>query len=132
MVVKLSPSDRRNLIDLFFAVVENDGRKVGRLMIERSNSDARTVDADGFMNALQRIVNTVNQEGLLLNSTDVGGLLKEILSLCYKHNVKLDSNFASIMIAIIVIEGLGRRLDPNINILQYAAPYIMKAKLFYR
>ena len=129
LCVKLSPKDRINLVDLFVAVVENDGRRVGRLMIDRSNSQEKVVDVDGFMKAMIDIVSSVNRKGLLLDNVDIGLLLKTILMLCYKHNVKLDSNFVSIMVAIIIIEGLGRRLDPTINILQHAAPYIIKAKM---
>ena len=129
LVVDLSPKDRRNLVDLFFAVIENDGRKVGQLMIDRSNSQGEVVDINGFMDSMHEIVSNVNKKGLLLNDIDIGFLLKAIMILCYKHSVKLDSNFASIMVAIIVIEGLGRRLDPTLNILQFAAPFILRAKM---
>lgn len=40
--------------------------------------------------------------------------------------VKLESNFASIVFAIMVLEGLGRSLDPNLDILDLAKPLLLK------
>lgn len=40
--------------------------------------------------------------------------------------VRIDPNFTSVMMAIMVIEGLGRSLDPNLDILAYAKPCLMK------
>ena len=40
--------------------------------------------------------------------------------------VKLESNFASMVIAIMVLEGLGRSLDPNLDILEMAKPLLLR------
>lgn len=40
--------------------------------------------------------------------------------------VKLESNFASIVFAIMVLEGLGRSLDPSLDILELAKPLLLK------
>lgn len=42
--------------------------------------------------------------------------------------VKLESRFASVVTAIAVLEGVGRSLDPDLNILQAALPVVAKAK----
>jgi predicted unusual protein kinase regulating ubiquinone biosynthesis (AarF/ABC1/UbiB family) len=55
-------------------------------------------------------------------------LIGTILSLCGKHRVKLESNFVSVIIAIAVLEGVGRGLDPDVNILRAALPVLVKAK----
>jgi aarF domain-containing kinase len=47
--------------------------------------------------------------------------------LCYTHQVKLESKFVAVVIAIGVLEGLGRRLDPEIDIILRAAPYVLRA-----
>ena len=129
LVVSLQPSDRRNLIDLFKAVITNDGYAVGKLMVERSRSTSSIQDAEGFAVAMRDIVQDVHQSGLTLGRIGVSALLQKVLGLCYKHQVKLESRFASVIVAMGVVEGLGRQLDPNIDILQKAAPYVMRASL---
>lgn len=44
----------------------------------------------------------------------------------FLFQVKLESNFASIVVAIMVLEGLGRSLDPTLDILEAAKPFLLK------
>lgn len=59
----------------------------------------------------------------------VGVLIQEVLKLCLRYRVKLESHFASIMLAVGVLEGVGRSLDPQMNILTAATPIIAKSRL---
>lgn len=74
-------------------------------------------------------VSEVHQSGLTLGKVGVGALLHRVLALCYKHRVKLESNFVSVVLAIGILEGLGRRLNPDCDILRLAAPYVLSASL---
>jgi aarF domain-containing kinase len=56
----------------------------------------------------------------------VSQLLHRVLNLCYKHRVRLESNFSSVILSIGVIEGLGMQLDPDADVVQRAAPYILR------
>ena len=44
----------------------------------------------------------------------------------FLFQVKLESNFASVVFAIMVLEGLGRSLDPKLDILEAARPFLLK------
>ena len=109
MTVELLPQDRKNFIDLFHAVMNNNGKQVGMLMIERSRG-GRCKDAEKFSNELGRLVNEIHASGLSLGRIGISALLQQVLILCYQHQVKLESRFSSVIIAIGVLEGLGRRL----------------------
>ena len=126
IAVELGPDDRRNFIDLFNAVINNDGKRVGSLMIERSRG-RYCHDPEGFSVAMGKIVSEVHAAGLSLGRIGISSLLQNVLVLCYRHQVKLESHFSSVIIAIGILEGLGRRLDHDINILAIATPYILKA-----
>ncbi|XP_056138201.1 uncharacterized aarF domain-containing protein kinase 2 isoform X2 [Lampris incognitus] len=56
----------------------------------------------------------------------VADLLSRVFGLLITHKVKLESNFASIVFAIMVLEGLGRSLDPDLDILELAKPLLLK------
>jgi aarF domain-containing kinase len=49
----------------------------------------------------------------------------------FLFQVKLESNFASIVFAIMVLEGLGRSLDPKLDILEVAKPFLLKGPSSY-
>lgn len=95
-------------------------------MVERSPTQ-KCIDQEGFAQEMSDIVAHIHKAGLSLNTSGVGILLQKLLISCYNHQVKLESKFSSVLIAIGVIEGLGRQLDDNLDILQTAMPYILKA-----
>ena len=126
IVAELHEADRDNFISLFKAVITNDGKNVGKLMIERSRGSINDViDREGFENGMSDIVEEVFQNGLSLGRIGIGDLLQRVLVLCFKHHVKLESNFVSVIVAIGVLEGLGRRLDPDVDLIGLATPYIL-------
>lgn len=128
LVVVLEPEDRKNFIELFTCIVKNNGRHAGELMISRSRDGGKSCkDPIAFHNAIEELVNKVHGIGLRLGGLGLGDVLRNVLSLCYEYNVKLESRFVSVIIALCVCEGLGRRLDPDVDILKRAAPFILKA-----
>jgi aarF domain-containing kinase len=50
-------------------------------------------------------------------------LLTGMLDKIRDNNMKLDGEFATLLTNIVVLEGMARDLDPNINILKCAIPY---------
>jgi len=137
LVVQLQPHDKKNFVSLFKAVLDNDGREAARLMIEHMSSTPNSnqpamqmvVDPEGFQDKMAALVDDVHRQGLLLSKVSVGSLLKQVLQNCYEHHVKLESRFVSIVLSIILAEGLGRQLDPDINIIDRARPFIARAAM---
>eukprot|EP01038_Epipyxis_sp_PR26KG_P015828 gene15828-21442_t len=132
LVITLKPIDRRNFVDLFHSVIMNDGERVGRLMIERSRDSTHVIDPHGFTQEMKLIVNEMYNSGFALGKIGISSLLFRVLRLCYKHQVKLESRYSTILVAIGVLEGLGRELDPDVDIIKVAIPYIMRAALLYK
>ncbi len=129
LVVSLNDDDRSNLIDLFKAVITNNGAMVGQLMVDRSRRAVKVVDPDGFCREMGIIIDDVYQRGMQLGQIGVSALLQKVLILCFKHQVKLEPRFASVIIAMGVVEGLGRKLDPTLDIIAGVTPYVMRASV---
>jgi len=133
---ELTREDRRNFLALFKAVIDDDGGAAARMMIEESRefvlpsgqkTKLRPVDQEKFEAKMQKLVHEARTRGLLLGREGVSGLLHSVLSLCYEHRVKLEPHFVSVVLSVAIMEGLGRRLDPDIDLLARAAPFIAKA-----
>ncbi|XP_078272899.1 putative aarF domain-containing protein kinase 2 isoform X2 [Rhinoraja longicauda] len=56
----------------------------------------------------------------------VAGLLSKILEALIVHKVKVDSSFASVIFAIMALDGLSRSLDPELDLLQVVRPMLLK------
>ena len=119
--------DRKNFIDVFYAFVRKDGDHLGRIMCERSRGSMPIIDQKGFEKGMSDVVSLMHREGI--EKVGVGAMMQRVFSLCYQHQVKLESRYASFIIAVSIMEGLVRQLDPEINILSKATPYIIKAAM---
>ena len=133
LAVSLSPNDRRNLVDLFRAVILNEGEEAGRLMVERARYE-RCSQVEGgveaFSKGVGQLVNEFHdnrKKGLTLGAVRIGSLLSRVLDLCRVHQVEIDPAMANIVISTLVLEGLGRSLEPNLNLLDFALPFVLRA-----
>jgi predicted unusual protein kinase regulating ubiquinone biosynthesis (AarF/ABC1/UbiB family) len=52
-------------------------------------------------------------------------LLGRVLDLCRVHGVEIDPAMASVVISTLVLEGLGRSLSPELNLIDFARPFVL-------
>ncbi|XP_038063313.1 uncharacterized aarF domain-containing protein kinase 2-like [Patiria miniata] len=123
IVAQLSEYDRQNFRDVFTNVLLGKGEVVAELFLQHTMH--RCPDEAKFKADMADLVNLAHQQTVKLGMMQVGVLLEDLFSLMIKHKVKLNGNFASIMLAMMVLEGLGRSLDPNLDILDAARPVLL-------
>jgi len=127
----LGPADQKNLIDLFRAVILNNGYHAGKLMVERAKYE-RCSQVEGgveaFANGVGALVSEFHDRrktGLTLGAVHIGSLLSRVLDLCRVHGVEIDPSMASIVLSTLVLEGLGRSLHPDLNLIDFAIPFVL-------
>eukprot|EP01104_Vermistella_antarctica_P013229 TRINITY_DN3975_c0_g1_i1.p1 TRINITY_DN3975_c0_g1~~TRINITY_DN3975_c0_g1_i1.p1 ORF type:complete len:765 (+),score=117.48 TRINITY_DN3975_c0_g1_i1:186-2480(+) len=137
LVTVLSRQDRRNFIDLFRAVAEGNGRLGAQLMIERqprvrkgSDDTDKKESVDPVM--MERFKDEMEElfaytTRVPLKDIPVAPLMGRILSLCRQYHVTLDSSFATLVVAVMVLEGIGRQLNADFNLFEEALPMLTKA-----
>ena len=131
IAVSLNPTDQKNLKDLFRAVILNNGNQAGRLMVERAKYERCTSVPGGkeaFAAGVEAIVSEFHDRrkgGLTLGAVRIGSLLGSVLDLCRIHGVEIDPAMASIVISTLVLEGLGRSLEPGLNLIDAAIPFVL-------
>ena len=124
---KLSPSHWSNFIDLFKAVTEFDGPRISKLMVERSNHPDSVIDFTTFSKKLTVFINEVKHGVLTLNKFNVGEILTFMMNTVREHQVKIDGEFANLVVAIFIIEGIGKRLEPDTDLLNASVPFLTEA-----
>lgn len=125
IVAQLSDHDLSNFRAVFTAVVLRQGERVAELILNHARAN-ECKDVPQFKKEMAQLVDHALSSTLSLGKIQVGDLLSRVFGLLIKHKVKLESNFASIVFAIMVLEGLGRSLDPNLDILDLAKPLLLK------
>lgn len=64
LVSTLDKQDRKNFVELFSAVVVNNGKRVGELMVDRSRDEgAKCIDREKFCLEIGELVNSVHVSG---------------------------------------------------------------------
>ena len=128
LVAQLGPRDERNFLDLMHAVITGKSMEVGKLMIERSRSPPETVrQPDEFCQKVGKLVKTtVTGKSLIFGGLEFGAVITQLLSIACQHRVRLETDFVSVACALIVLEGVGKQLDPTRNLLWEAEPYILR------
>ncbi|XP_033889395.3 uncharacterized aarF domain-containing protein kinase 2 isoform X1 [Acipenser ruthenus] len=125
IVAELRERDLQNFRSVFTAVVLGQGERVAELILHHARaSECR--DVERFKCEMAELVNEARKNTVALGKLQVGDLLSRVFKLLITHKVKLESNFASIVFAIMVLEGLGRSLDPHLDILEIAKPLLLK------
>lgn len=116
LVTELNDTNRTNFIALFRALSEFDGYAAGELMAERSRTPETVVDKEVFALKVERLVDKVKKRTFALGSVSIGDLLDQVLLLVRTHHVRMEGDFVLVVVAILLLEGLGRQLDPELDL----------------
>jgi aarF domain-containing kinase len=116
LVTELNAVNRRNFLDLFKAVAEFDGYKAGHLMVERCRQPDAVINKEVFALKMQHLVLGVKSRTFALGNIKVGDILNEVLSMVRAHHVRLEGDFVNVVLSILLLEGIGRSLDPELDL----------------
>ncbi|KAF2236734.1 putative ABC1 family protein [Viridothelium virens] len=124
LVTELSPANRRNFLDLFKSVAEFDGRRSAELMIERSRNPEEVIGQQLFIKRMHHLVLGVQRLTFSLGNIKIGDVLGEVLDMVRTHHVRLEGDFVNVVLSILLLEGIGRQLDPGIDLFSAALPIL--------
>ncbi|MEM6992755.1 MAG: AarF/ABC1/UbiB kinase family protein [Myxococcota bacterium] len=124
MVGRLSPSMQDKLIDILWAVLNEDLEGVARsffsLSIRQGYVDYQAFESDVIEIAERYIV------GLPLSEVQIGTLFAEIVKGATKHDVRMPTDFTMMFKAILTTEGLAKAIAPEIDPVELARPYVVE------
>ncbi|KAF2097637.1 ABC1-domain-containing protein [Rhizodiscina lignyota] len=124
LVTELNAVNRKNFLDLFKAIAEFDGYKAGQLMVERCRQPDAVRDPEVFALRMQHLVLGVKSRTFALGNIKIGDILNEVLSMVRSHHVRLEGDFVNVVLSILLLEGIGRNLDPNLDLFAGALPIL--------
>ncbi|RKP14588.1 atypical/ABC1/ABC1-C protein kinase [Piptocephalis cylindrospora] len=124
LVTELDEKNRRNFLDLFQAVAEFDGYRAGTLMVERCQSPELAIEPEEFARGVQGLVERVRDQTMSLSQVHIADILTVIMHLVREHHVRLAGDFVNVFVSILILEGIGRRLNPDLDLLKVALPIL--------
>ncbi|KAJ8656682.1 hypothetical protein O0I10_007529 [Lichtheimia ornata] len=124
LVNELNDVDRMNFLDLFQAIAEFDGYKAGELMVERCRTPELVIEPDVFALRMQNLILGLKQNTFKLGAVKIGNLLHNAMNMVRAHHVKLEGDFVNVVVSIMLLEGIGRQLDPDLDLFKSALPVL--------
>ncbi|MBI2129303.1 AarF/ABC1/UbiB kinase family protein [Candidatus Woesearchaeota archaeon] len=119
----MSKQLKNQSLDLFIALLEKDSREVKSLLMKIGKSD----DAIGLETFEDEITEVINEwRGAQIRQMNITSMLRNLLNLCFKHNIKMPANIILFAKALITLEGSAKLINPEFDINEYAEPYVKK------
>ncbi|OOQ85793.1 putative ubiquinone biosynthesis protein [Penicillium brasilianum] len=124
LVTQLNDLNRRNFLDLFRAIAEFDGYQAGHLMVERCRTPEEVIEPEIFALKMQHLVLSIKSRTFALGNIKIGDVLSEVLTMVRGHHVRFEGDFVNVVISCLLLEGIGRSLNPNLDLFQSALPIL--------
>ncbi|HRI49215.1 MAG TPA: AarF/UbiB family protein [Pseudomonadota bacterium] len=120
LVAELDDLHRSIFARYFAAWASGDGQTMADIMV--SHSPVPSVNNhEKFRAAIQEFVDRLH--GKRLNEVEVASVVYEMLQILRRHRVRVNATFTMVNIAIAVTEGIGKQLDPTLDLLAEATPF---------
>lgn len=124
LVAELGDDDRRGIAQLNYFMLAGMGREVAKLIYD----DASWKEVPSYAAYERDIVDFVSRvQGRPLEEMQITALIAEIFNIIRRHRLRARASFTVVNIAMMVVEGLGRKLDPEMNLSIEAMPYLASA-----
>lgn len=126
LVGELTDQHRKNFGRFFAAWAQRDGDTMAHLMYEMSASAGMPRDPATYERYRAGIIEFVGRYwGQRMGEVQVGKVLLDLLVLLRRHRIRVNPSFTIVNIAIAVTEGIGKQLDPDLDLMAEALPYFL-------
>jgi ubiquinone biosynthesis protein len=125
MVGRLPHPRRDQIVDLLAALAQRDEHGILNVLLEWTgdtvvDEEKLTADIAGFM---------FDYENLALKDIRFGNLLNDVVQMMREHQITLPSDLTLLFKALITLEGLGRQLDPEFQMVTHLTPFVKEVIL---
>jgi len=122
MVGRLSDVRREQIVKLLFALVKKNAVKVVEILLDwvpdkELDEESLTIEIDAFLD---------HYHGRTLQQLHFAALLNDLTAILREHELILPPDLALLFKTLISLDGVGRKLDPEFNIVEIATPFIMQ------
>jgi ubiquinone biosynthesis protein len=119
----VSQVGRDQLADLFLSIVDDDVALAVDTLFAAAGSPG-DIDLAELEREVSRLITKYYNKSL--KEIRIGEMISEVLALIRHHNLVISSELAMLLTTLVVLEGLGRLLDPEFDFVAVTAPFARK------
>lgn len=120
---ELSAKDQETFLEMFLAFAGGRSDSVSSLIV-RGQEDAVGESAASY----QREMSSLVEKAQVADTYDkpLSAVFWDVFDIGRRHKITIYSNFTTISVGTVVMEGISRRLDPELNLFQRALPILLR------
>ncbi len=120
----LTAEDRANLVPLYAAIVQADAVRALDQLERMGIADPHLSDRAGLRRDLRRLLQ--KYQGVSLKDISVGEVLGEVEPIIYEHHLHVPSDYWLLIKTLVIMEGVGKGLDPDFDVYEFSGPYVRR------
>jgi ubiquinone biosynthesis protein len=122
MVGRLSPELRNKTVDLMVAAARKDSFAVADALYAIGRP-TKKIDKTAFRTEVSLLAE--KYVGVALKEIELSALIRDLVGAAAKFGLEIPTDFLMVGKALMTLEGMGRELDPDLDVLQESAPYFL-------
>ncbi len=122
MVGRLTEQRRGEIVDMLWGLARRDEQAVTEVLLDW----VRDAEVDEAKLAADVGEVIFEYEKLALKDVRIGALLNDIAGIVRRHSIVLPSDLALLFKALLTLEGLGLKLDPEFRLVEHLGPFLRK------
>lgn len=122
LVARLDDQHRAAFARYFSAWAQGDGKTMADIHVAYSPTPFVT-NHEKFTREIQAFVNRMH--GKRLSEVEVAKVVFEVFQILRRYKVRVNPTFTMVNIAIAVTEGIGKQLDPTLDLMNEALPFFL-------
>lgn len=126
MMGRLDLETRESFADLIMGIVRRDERKAADALLELTLYEEEP-DSPAIVRDVAELMDQHCYRPL--RDMKLGALLHDLLGLTARHRLTIPSDLFLMIKALGAVEALGRRLDPEIDVIEEAAPFVERVQI---
>jgi ubiquinone biosynthesis protein len=125
MVGSLSEPRRDQVVDLLNAIVTRDAAAIAEILLDWA--DDTSPGTDRLISEVGTFVDKYH--GVALRQLRLGDILRDMAALMREHRLTLPPDLTMLFKTLITLEGMGRQIDPDFDIVNQVGPLLARATL---
>jgi ubiquinone biosynthesis protein len=126
LVIHLSEDTRRDFVDFFFGIVNDEGDVCARIVYDGALWRAPWCDRDAFGLAMRRLVS--RYAALKSRDFEVTAFVFELLETQRRFGIRGSTSFIMTVLAMVVYDGICKQLHPECDFQAEARGYLITAR----
>ncbi len=123
MVGRVDEETMSNMANLLIAAIESNADKIIKTL-EQMDIIIPEVDLKELKIEIKDFID--KYYGVSLKQLEIGIIIEEILGIMIHHQIKIPNDLALLVKALVTIEGVGRDIDPDFDMVAHTKPFAKK------